>query len=146
VSYLIDGSNLGGVAGGARGARDAEAVVRWLLPWARSRARVILVFDGPPQPKIAQRYGSVEVRFAAPESGDALIERLLGRSGKGWTVVTEDAALARTCRDLGAKVLAASQLIVRTGKVHATREREREKPEASAADHAYWRRIFGGED
>jgi predicted RNA-binding protein with PIN domain len=144
VSYLIDGSNLGGQAGGARGARDPAAVVRWLLPWARQRSGVVVFFDGPPQVDIAARYGALEVRFTAPLSADQAILRALGKSPRGKIVVTADRALAHSCRDLGAKVESAESLLGRTAKTHRRIAEEGEKPTPSGADQEYWKKVFGG--
>lgn len=144
---MVDGSNLGGVAGGLAGSRDAPAVVRWLLPWARSRARVILVFDGPRQADVAERYGPLEVRFAAPLTADETILRLLEREARGWTVVTDDAALARGARDLGARLLPATSLLARAagGRKRRGAPQGEEKPTPSGAEQGYWKKVFSGE-
>lgn len=143
MGYLIDGSNLGGQAGGARGARDPAAVIRWLLPWARHRSRVVVFFDGPLQADIAARYGPLEVRFTAPLSADQAILRALGKGARNLIVVTADQALARSCRDLGAKVESAGSLLGRTAKTHRRESAEGEKPTPSGADQAYWKKVFG---
>lgn len=145
MPYLIDGSNLGGQAGGARGARDAAAVIRWLLPWARRRSGVVVYFDGPAQPDIAARYGALEVRFTAPWTADQAILRALGKKGRGAIVVTADQALARACRELGARVESAATLLGRTETSHRRLAEEGEKPTPSGADQAYWKKVFGGE-
>lgn len=145
MSYLIDGSNLGGQAGGARGARDASAVIRWLLPWARRRSGVVVFFDGPPPGDIAARYGALEVRFTAPLTADQAILRALGKGARSKIVVTADQALARACRDLGARVESAATLLGRTEKTHQRLAEEGEKPTPSGADQAYWKKVFGSE-
>lgn len=151
MSYLIDGSNLGGVGGGARGARNARAVVEWLLPWVRARkadrGRIRIVFDGAPKPDVAHRYGGLEVEFAAPRSADDAILAAVRQHPRRWIVVTDDAALARACRDLGAKTQAASSLFekkvvpaIKTPKPPRTTASD--KPTPSGSDQGHWKRIF----
>jgi len=158
VSYLIDGSNLGGVKGGRRGARDSRAVVEWLLPWVRSRSadrgRLIVVFDGAAPPDVATRYGPLEVEFAAPRSADEAIVARVRSSPSRWIVVTNDRALARTCRDLGANTHAASTLATgpldrsraaspRSGRGRPAHEAS-DKPHPSGSDQGYWKSVFEG--
>jgi hypothetical protein len=168
VSYLIDASNLGGVLGGVHGSRDSEAVVKFLLPWARSRGKVVVVFDGVEKIRVAKAYGALEVRWGGPVSADLVIRREVEKSPKAWTVVTDDVALGRICQDLGAKVLPASTLAARAGAPNAAgsavgggtaagRAKGRrpphsasfspgsgaEKPAPRASDIAHWREVFG---
>ncbi len=158
MSYLIDGSNLGGVGGGRAGARDARAVVAWLLPWVRERSnrgRMIVVFDGAEQPGVAIRYGPMEVEFAAPRSADDAILARVQSSPNTWIVVTNDAALARACRDLGARTHTATALAHRVlappggrrppSRKAATRPGE-EKPHPTGGDQAHWKAVFGGQE
>lgn len=148
MSYLIDASNLGGILGGAPGARDAEAVVRFLSEWTRHRGRVVAVFDGDDSGRLATRYGQLEVVWSgAGRSADEAILRRLARGAKAWTVVTEDRELARRCRETGAKVVPGRELVRRIERPHpGAREASRaadEKPQPSAADRALWAKIFG---
>jgi len=148
MPYLIDGSNLGGVLGGRPGSRDARRVVQFVLPWARSRGRVLLVFDGAPRAEVADRYGSVEVRWSLARSADDLIRSLVTVRPASWIVVTDDVELRRSCRDLGASVEKASVLSSRLesrGVAKPAVAGTAEKPAASASDVAYWREIFGVE-
>ncbi len=162
MSYLIDGSNLGGVGGGRAGARDARAVVAWLLPWVRERSdrgRMIVVFDGAERPDVAVRYGPMEVEFAAPRSADDAILARVRISPKSWIVVTNDTALARACRDLGATTHTATALARRVlarpgdpGNPEKRRPPRRnrlgsdaaEKPHPTGSDQAHWKAVFGG--
>ncbi|HEX4954364.1 MAG TPA: NYN domain-containing protein [Thermoanaerobaculia bacterium] len=144
LSFLVDGSNLGGVAASRAGSRDAAAVLQRLLPWARMRAEVVVVFDGPPRPDVAERYGSVEVRFAGARSADEVILELVAARPRHWTVVTNDAALSRASRDLGAKTRPATELHQRATEVKQQRQREeREKPLPTADELAHWKKVFG---
>jgi len=145
VPYLVDGSNLGGVLGGAGGARDAEGVVRRLLAWRR-RGRVIAVFDGAEEPRLAKRYGSLELVWSgAGRSADDEIVRRLSKGGARWTVVTNDRELARRCHALGAEVQSGRSVADRlaTTKRRAGSAPVLDKPQASAADRAHWEKIFG---
>jgi hypothetical protein len=148
VSYLIDASNLGGILGGSAGARDAPAVVRFLMPWARGRGRVVVVFDGPPRPAVADHYGSLEVVWSGARSADEVLLERVRRKPAAWTVVTDDRDLARRCRDAGARVAPARTLAERAARPHP-RDRRRtpasDKPAASPAELAHWRRVFGAE-
>ncbi|HXU32893.1 MAG TPA: NYN domain-containing protein [Thermoanaerobaculia bacterium] len=159
MSYLIDGSNLGGVGGGRSGARDARAVVAWLLPWVRERSnrgRMIVVFDGSERSDVAVRYGPMEVEFAAPRSADDAILARVRTSPKAWIVVTNDAALARACQDLGATTRTATALarrvLTRPGDSGERRPPSRrrsmreasDKPHPSGSDQAHWKAVFGG--
>jgi hypothetical protein len=170
VSYLIDASNLGGVLGGARGARDAEEVVKFLLPWARSRGKVVVIFDGVEKIRVGKAYGALEVRWSGSVSADDVIRREVEKEPKVWTVVSNDAALGRACRDLGAKVLTATVLAARVEGANAAGKSSRggtsggralgrrpphpasfsngsgaEKPAPRASDIAHWREVFGSE-
>ncbi len=163
MSYLIDGSNLGGVLGGVgggrAGARDARAVVAWLLPWARERSdrgRMIVVFDGAVRPDVATHYGRMAVEFAAPRSADDAILARVRANPKAWIVVTNDAALARACRELGSTTQLSSALarrvLARPGGHRPPSRRVSardgaDKPHPSGSDQAHWKAVFGsGED
>lgn len=149
MPYLIDASNLGGLLGGAPGARDAAAVLRFLAEWTRERGRVVAVFDGDDDGRLAKRYGALEVVWSgAGRSADEVIVRRLGRGAAGWTVVTDDSELARRCREAGAAVLPGRELARRVERPHrgsraAQRSRDGDKPEPSAADRALWAKLFG---
>lgn len=145
MPYLVDASNLGGVLGGRAGARDAAGVVRFLLPWARGRGRVVVVFDGPARAEVADRYGALEVVWSGARSADAVVLARAARRAAGWTVVTDDRALARRCREAGARVAPARSLAERVASPHP-RDRRRadagDKPAASPAEQEHWQRVF----
>jgi hypothetical protein len=159
MSYLIDASNLGGHLGGKRGSQDAEEVLRFLLPWSRSRGKVVVVFDGVEKTRVGKHYGALEVRWSGSVTADEVIRKEVERSPKTWTVVTNDQALARECRDLGAKVLSATTLAAKAQGAPARPGTQPlsphpasfssstpEKPQPTAADRAYWQDIFGDDD
>ena len=152
MSYLIDASNLGGALAGARGARDARAVLAFLAPWARGRGRVLVVFDGPERPEIARRYGPVEVRWSGARAADDVVVEIVTREPRGWTVVTGDRELARRCRDAGAQVEPAAALAGRIARPHPRAARGAkpatapDKPPAHAEEREHWRKVFEGEE
>jgi hypothetical protein len=109
MPFLVDGSNLGGVVGGASGSRDRHGVLELLLPWARRR-RVTVVFDGPAE-GAATSYGNLDVRFGEGRPADQLILSLLGRRARDWTVVSDDRGLLAECQARGATVVLARELL-----------------------------------
>ena len=148
MPYLIDAANLGGVLGGARGARDSAGVVAFLREWVRRRGRVVAVFDGPPDAAVADRYGPLEIEWSgAGRSADAAILRHLARGARGWIVVTDDRALARRSREAGAAVESASSFATRVperrGRAQGGAAADGEKPAPSASELAHWRKTFG---
>lgn len=148
MPYLIDAANLGGALGGQRGARDAVAIIRFLLAWARERGRVVVVLDGPGSSRIADRYGGMEVVWSGTRSADDVIEQLARQQSRQWIVVTDDRELGRRCRDLGARVQRAKTLIARVLRPHpqvpvrAAVAAEGDKPTPSADDLRHWRKVF----
>lgn len=159
MPYLVDGSNLGGVLGGAAGARDPASVVAALLPWARERGAVTLLFDGPPRPEVAAAYGALKVEWSGARSADdAIVARICADpkvAPGAWIVVTADRELARRCRDLGAQVEPApafARRIARTRPAAPRRTTPRAaeaaagKPAPHADEREHWRKVFlGGE-
>ncbi len=154
MPYLIDAANLGGVLGGASGARNSEAILAALLPWARHRRQVVVVFDGPDRPEMATHLGGVEIVWSGKRSADDLIVARVeaaGKAAKSWTVVTEDRDLARRCRDQGARVERATIFARRTNTPSTVSAKARsaqtgaDKPAPTAQEIAHWRGVFGGE-
>lgn len=139
VPYLIDAANLGGALGGAAGARDAEAVVHLLLPWARGR-RAIAVFDGADPGLLARHYDGLEVVWsgAGRSADDEIVRR--ATSGRGrYTVVSDDAGLLRRCRG-AARLMGVAELLERIAPRAAT-PAGAEKPERES-DPERWARLF----
>jgi hypothetical protein len=151
MAYLIDASNLGGVLGGRGGARNPEAVIAFLMPWARGRGLVTVVFDGEEQATVARRYGPLEVRWSGRQSADDVIVGLVAAAPRRWLVITADRELERRCKDAGGRVEGVDALVERpraAARPRSRRDGAGDKPEPGAADLAHWRRIFGdgGED
>jgi hypothetical protein len=154
MGFLVDGSNLGGVLAGGRGARVPAAIVELLLGWARTRRQVIVVFDGPPAAALARRYGGLEVRFAAPRTADEVILGMLGERASSWHVVSDDRELLAACRAKGARTIPARELAaqLRRAEGKATGGRAAKGVRQGAAegpvDVADWEAWFrrGGDD
>jgi len=145
MGMVVDGSNLGGALGGRRGARDAPAVVARLRDWARGRRRAVVVFDGPADPRLADRYGGVELRWSGARSADEEILRLIAGRPRQWTVVTADRALAAHCRDLGARHVTVEEFLASLERPGAGRDRGAggEEPAVDVADWEAWFRGGG---
>jgi len=149
MPWLVDASNLGGALAGRAGSRDARGVVELLLPWARRRGRVVLVFDGPPRSDVADAYGGLTVRWSGARTADDCIVETVEKAPRPreWTVVTRDRELARRCRNAGARVEAPTTLVERTTRKRRVPRREgSEKPRPDAQDAAHWRKVFLGEE
>ncbi|MEO7795680.1 MAG: NYN domain-containing protein [Thermoanaerobaculia bacterium] len=154
MPWLIDAANLGGVLGGASGARNSQAILAALLPWARERKQVVVVFDGPESPGMATRLGGVEIIWSGNRSADDVIAKqiaALGKTAKSWTVITNDQSLTRRCRNHGAKVEPASIFAKRTtqskqppkSKAARSALAAADKPSPNAKETAHWREVFG---
>jgi predicted RNA-binding protein with PIN domain len=112
MPWLIDGSNvLGAMRVDRHSERSKRHLVKLLASFARAkRTRVTCFFDGPEPGSFARGLGSVTVVFSGARSADDLIvERT--RSGRGWSVVTSDAALAARVRGRHVEVVSTQQLI-----------------------------------
>ena len=148
MPYLVDGSNLGGrVGGGAAGARDRAGVLRLLLPLARGRRRIVVVFDGPEDAALARGYGPLEVRFAGARSADAAILALLGKRPADWWVVSEDRGLLAACRERHARTMSIRDFLGRpdvAAGLAPTRSRtgSTEEPADEPVDVADWEDWF----
>jgi predicted RNA-binding protein with PIN domain len=95
MPWAIDGSNVLGRSGlDVRGDDPKRQLVRLLASFARAkRTRVVCFFDGPEPGSFAKSLGSVTVVFSGTRSADALIAERVA-SGRDWSVVTSDQALA----------------------------------------------------
>ena len=81
MPWLIDAANLGGVLGGAAGARNSQAILAALLPWARERKQVVVVFDGRSSVGLVR----LRVRRAGEELGKVLksVDEVAGKEEEG---------------------------------------------------------------
>lgn len=156
MPYLIDGNNVIGQIPGWH-LDKPESRHRLLAQLARfaecTKARVTVVFDGAPDPKVPDGSLFRTVRVYYPGRGsdaDTLIERLVARSTdrRKLIVVTSDRQLAASCRSAGAQTVRSGEF--RKFMAEATRETprepdpgefEREAPIPGTVDE--WLRYFG---
>ena len=123
MPWLVDGSN---VLGAMRVDRHSDVAKRHLLKllaaFAREkRTKVTCFFDGPAPASFGRGAGNVSVVFSAPRTADDLIvER--ARGGRGWSVVTSDAALAGRVRGRHVEVVAPQRLIAELDRLGAESE------------------------
>lgn len=112
MPWLIDGSNvLGAMRVDRHGDESKRGLVRLLAAFARTkRTRVTCVFDGPEPASFGRHLGSVTVVFSGPRPADDLIIERAG-SGRGWSVVTSDRALAVRVGRRDVEVVAPQTLI-----------------------------------
>jgi hypothetical protein len=146
MAWLVDGSNLGGLLDGAAGAHDPARVVRFLLPWTKRGRLVVLVFDGEPDARVADRYGSLRVVWSgAGRSADDRLVSLVARDPRGGTVVTGDTELARRCRERGARVESAAWLVEQVDALRSANERgatAADKPQSTRGEVERWLALF----
>ena len=112
MPWLVDGSNVLGAMRVDRHSEQAKRhLVRLLASFARAkRTRVTCFFDGPEPGSFARGLGSVTVVFSGTRSADDLIAER-AKTGRGWSVVTSDGALAGRVRGRHVEVVPAQQLI-----------------------------------
>jgi len=143
VAYLLDGNNLIGTErGGAASEEDRAALVREVSDrLRRTRARVVLFFDGVGRPL---SLGSLSVEFAGAVAADEAIVREVARSKRPaeTTVVTADRALAKESRDAGAKTLSPGQFWARFGRESRPASARPPQPSVDVED---WERWFSDE-
>ena len=138
MPYIIDGSNLGGVLSGRTGARDRHTVVERLLPWARGRRRVVVVFDGPEEPGLGTRYGGLQLWYSAGASADSVIVRSIRDEPGQWHVVTDDRRLGDRCRDAGAVVVSVATLLRKLPEPAGSRAAGDAEPSVDVDDWHAW--------
>ncbi len=144
MPYLLDGNNLIGQARGrARaGEEDRAALIAELCDrLRRTRARAVLVFDGPASAGGAH-LGGLSIRFSGNLSADEVLLREIARSSvPGETVlVTADRELARQARDAGARTLSPAEFWKRFGTAPRA-----EREAAVTVDVEDWMRYFADE-
>jgi predicted RNA-binding protein with PIN domain len=142
VPRLVDGDNLlGSWPGRSRSEADKRTLIRDLARLAaRERRRVVVVFDGSAPLGVAV---GPDALFAGPgKSADERILELLRsqHDPRGWTVVTDDRALADRARWLGAGVERARSL---RGRIEGAPPADKPGP---GEDLAYWSEVFRDPD
>jgi predicted RNA-binding protein with PIN domain len=157
MSYIIDGSNfLGRQAVSVRDAAEKMDLARRLSMFQRqTRARVTLVFDGPPDPGLetppappGQR--TLAVLFPAEgEKGDDLIMDIIlkQKNPRHTVLVTSDRELAECGRELGLRIISvadfAKQLREALRDFHKARaSRKRETKPPKGLELSLWLDVF----
>jgi hypothetical protein len=139
VPYLLDGDNLVGAALGRRGEAERDALVSEIAGrLRRTKARVVLYFDGPGR---GSSLGNLTVRFSGASSADDAIVREIAASPRAGetTVVTADRELSRRARDAGAKVVTPAEF---WGRFGAEAKKGDTRPEEKPVDVEDWLRWF----
>ena len=156
MAYLIDGNNLLGhlFPGAHRAPENRLKLVRRLIAFQRfTRARVILVFDGPPSADIEAMIGDAP-RFAilnpAPGgSADTILEEFVasGRDTRRLFVVSTDRGVRAIARQHGAVSLAAREFAAKLNGVlrehRSLRELDKKEPGPTKLEVKLWSELFG---
>lgn len=156
MAYLIDGHNvLGHLFPGAH--HDPEnrlKLVRRLIAFQRfTRARVILVFDGPPAADIEAMIGDAP-RFAIlnpdrGESADTVLEEFIAsrKDTRRLFVVSTDRGVRAIARQHGAVSLAAREFVAELNGVlrehRNARELDKKEPGPTKLEVKMWSELFG---
>lgn len=144
MPYILDGNNLIGHARGASrpSEEDRRALVAEVSDRLRAtRARAVLVFDGPAGRRSS--LGSLSIIEAGPAGADDVIigEIERARAPREIVVVTADRELSRRVRDAGAKAITPDEFWRRFGVSGQRPGRE----EPARVDVEDWMRYFGDE-
>ncbi|MGE5277014.1 MAG: NYN domain-containing protein [Acidobacteriota bacterium] len=144
MPYFLDGNNLIGLARETSRPRpeDRSALISELCErLRRTRARVVLFFDGPAPPG-ASALGSLFIRFSGGVSADEAILREIRRSQAPGEIVlvTRDRGLSRLAREAGARTLAPEEFWKRFGASSG-----RDGAPAQTVDVEEWMRYFEDE-
>ena len=115
MPYLVDGHNVLGFLSGKSNPSEEEKqrLLRNLADRLRGvRARVEVVFDGPPRAgRSASSLGALSVRYAGTRPADDVIAEIVARSSSpaDLRVVTDDRGLSLRAREAGARTLSARE-------------------------------------
>ena len=156
MAYLIDGNNLLGhlFPGAHRDPENRLKLIRRLIAFQRfTRARIILVFDGPPSADIEAMVGDAP-RFAilnpAPGgSADAILEEFIasGRDTRRLFVVSTDRGVRAIARQHGAVSLTAREFSAELNGVlrehRNVRELDKKEPGSTMLEVKLWSELFG---
>ena len=143
MPYVLDGNNLIGRErrSGRASEEDRAALVRELADrLRRTRARAVVVFDGPAAP--ASTLGSLCVRQPGGSADEAILREVRrSASPREIVVVTADRELARRAREAGAKSVSPEAF----WKSFGTAGGEASSDEPAAVDVEEWTRYFSDE-
>jgi len=139
MPFLVDGDNLLGTwPGRKRSDAERRALAFELGRFsARSRRRIVLVFDGT-EPPGGQPGTEVHFSGRGRTADDLILDYLRGVGDRrGWIVITSDRSLGDQCRYLDARLERCDRFRKRLIE-HTTEE----KPEHES-DVEYWLEQFG---
>jgi predicted RNA-binding protein with PIN domain len=156
MAYLIDGNNLLGhlFPGAHRDPENRLKLVRRLIAFQRfTRARVILVFDGPPSADVEGMVGDAP-RFAILNPGpggsaDEVLEEFIAsrRDTRRLFVVSTDRGVRAIARQYGAVSLAAREFAAELNGVlrehRSIRELDKKEPGPTKLEVRLWSELFG---
>jgi predicted RNA-binding protein with PIN domain len=155
VAYLIDGNNFLGrtIPPVHRDPQHRYDLARRLLIFQRlTRSRVILVFDGPPDPKLVEAEapgGKFSVLFPPRgETADTVIKDLLAslKDLRRFFLVSSDRELRAFARSRGARVLTCAEFNVMLKEAVKRNRRAREMTktteEPSPLEVDLWSEVF----
>ena len=118
MAYLIDGNNFIGHTS-QHGHRDPgskrELTAKLWLFYTMKRTKILLVFDGPPDPKISeQQFPNKSLTIIYPdmdETADEVIKNIIGQQEtlKKFSVVSSDREIKDYARQMGAKSLSCEE-------------------------------------
>ena len=155
MAYLIDGNNLLGhlFPGAHREPENRLKLVRRLIAFQRfTRARIILVFDGPPSSDVeAMIQGDARLAVLNPDPGgsaDALIEAFIAsrRDTRRLFVVSTDRGLRAAAREHGATSLTGREFAAELNRVlrqhKDARELDKSEPGPTKLEVRLWSELF----
>ncbi|OGD26869.1 MAG: hypothetical protein A2Y56_16260 [Candidatus Aminicenantes bacterium RBG_13_63_10] len=155
MAYLIDGNNFLGqlVAPAYRDPGDRLDLVRKLLIFQRvTRSRVILVFDGGPDPRLEDlelEDRKFSILFPEPgSSADALIKEFLEsrRDLRHFFLVSSDRELKSAARARGAEVISSGEfkgmLKEALSKSRASKEMTKTADKPTPLEVGLWSDLF----
>lgn len=118
---IVDGYNVIGAKFGGRlpSTWDLEASRRSLLEnlnhlKKKKALKITVVFDRDAQGSYEESFWGIRVVYAGGRGkADEAIEELVSRAPEGSIVATSDWSVAQRCRQLGAAIISASELLMR---------------------------------
>lgn len=121
--------------------RDPERARAELERLLAHRGRCTVFHDGGPggEPRTLRRRGLTVVYSGTGEADDAIVRWLKQHPGMHAAVVSDDAALGRRARQLGAGVISTLQFL---GTLRRQVDGPRDQPPLPAHELAFWMREF----
>lgn len=159
MAYLIDGNNfLGHISPSSRNTpRSRYNLIIRLLKFQRvKRTRIILVFDGSPDPNLMEKQlhrKRFSLLYPHPgESADERIKEVILKETdlRRFYVVSSDRALQRFARSKGAKTLYCEEFKRELTKAlrayNKAQDEEKNIPSPSSLEITQWLEVFSGKN